>query len=106
MGCVTGALWLYDHGVTGVLRLATGWAVLSVLLFSGCCLASRRLHDLGLAGWWTALLWALFLAAWPQGPAHAVGAVLLATCVALLCATPGQRRANRFGPPLAPPPRR
>ncbi|WP_174301466.1 DUF805 domain-containing protein [Caulobacter sp. S45] len=102
LACVLGALWVYEDEVSGTPRLATGWAVLSVLLFSGCCLTSRRLHDLGRAGWWTALLWALFLAAWPplSSPARGVAGGLLGVCAALLCATPGQGRANRFGPPL------
>ena len=104
MSCVLGALTLYDRWVLGALRLVTGWAVLSVLLFSGCCLASRRLHDLGRAGWWTAGLWALFLAGWPPSaaPARQVFAALLAACAAVLCAAPGQAGPNRFGPALKP----
>lgn len=106
IGCVLAVLWLYDRWAGGGLRLATGWAVLAVLLFSGCCMTSRRLHDLGRAGWWTALLWALFLAAWPPSsvPARGVAGGLLGACAALLCAAPGQGRANRFGPPLNPGP--
>ncbi len=101
MGCVLGVLWLYDRWVGGALRLLTGWAVLAVLLFSGCCLTSRRLHDLGRAGWWTAGLWALFLVAWPPSPSvarQACAGVLLA-CGVALCVIPGQGQ-NRFGPGL------
>ena len=99
MGGVLGLLWLYARWATGGLRLLTGWAVLSVLLFSGCCLTSRRLHDLGLAGWWTGLLWGLFLAVWPLPPglAHQVCGAVLAVCGAFLCAAPGQVGPNRFG---------
>ncbi len=104
MGCVLGALWLYDRWIGGALRLLTGWAVLAVLLFSGCCLASRRLHDLGRAGWWTAGLWALFLAAGPASVAQVrqVCGVFLAMGGLVLCVAPGQGGPNRFGPPLKP----
>ena len=44
------------------------------------CLAIRRLHDRGLSGWWSLLLWA----AWP-----------------MLVLVPGQRRDNRYGIHLA-----
>ena len=104
MSCVLAFLWLYDRWVVGAARLATGWAVLAVLLFSGCCLASRRLHDLGRAGWWTAVVWALFLEARPppSTPARMIAAALLVVGTVVLCSAPGQPRANRFGPPLAP----
>ena len=100
MGGVLGTLWLYDRWVGGSPRLATGWAVLGGLLFSGCCLTSRRLHDLGRAGWWTGLLLALFLLAWPhpRGPVGGASAGLLGLAALWLCASPGQSRANRFGP--------
>ena len=102
MACVLGALWLYDRWIGGVLRLLTGWAVLAVLLFSGCCLVSRRLHDLGRAGWWTACGLGLFLVAYPgaRGEAGSVSAALLAVFALALCLTPGQASPNRFGPPL------
>ena len=100
MGSVLGVLWLYDRWAGRGLRLATGWAVLAGLLFSGCCLVSRRLHDLGRAGWWTAAALALFVPAWPQGRG-AVGdacAGVLGLLAIWLAAAPGQAAANRFGP--------
>ena len=97
-----GALWLYDRWAGGALRLATGWALLGLLLFSGCCLVSRRLHDLGWAGWWAAAVWALVLLAWPapRGGLGAIGLGLLVPAALWLCAMPGQGRPNRFGPAL------
>lgn len=102
MACVLGTLWLYDRWIGGVLRLLTGWGVLAVLLFSGCCLVSRRLHDLGRAGWWTACGLALFLIASPGAKVGmgSVGAGLLAAFALWLCLTPGQASSNRFGPPI------
>ncbi len=102
MGCVLGAVWLYDRWVGAGVRLATGWVVLAVLLFSGCCLVSRRLHDLGRAGWWAGLLWVLFLAAWPLSvlPARQLCAAVLAMCAVVLCTMPGRAGPNRFGPAL------
>ena len=95
---VLGTLWLYDRWITGWPRRLTGWAVLFVLLFSGCCLLARRLHDLGRSGWWTALYFALFLWAWPHP--RSWGAALLAALALKLCGRPGQARANRFGAAL------
>ena len=95
---VLGLLWLYDRWVTGWPRLLSGWAVLGVLLFAGCCLSSRRLHDLGRAGWWTAAYLVLFLWSWTH-PAN-WAAALLAVLLLELCLRPGQARPNRFGPAL------
>ena len=95
-----GTLWLYNRWIGGPLRLASGWAVLGGLLFSGCCLVSRRLHDLGRAGWWTGVALAVFLLAWPQarGPVGGVSAGVLGLVALWLCGAPGQPGANRFGP--------
>ena len=100
MACVLGTLWLYDRWAGGAFRLATGWAVLGGLLFSGCCLTSRRLHDLGRAGWWTGAMLALFLLAWPQarGAVGGMSAGALSLAALWLCTAPGQASANRFGP--------
>ena len=95
---VLAVLWLYDRCVGGWPRRLTGWAVLALAMFSGCCLLSRRLHDLGRAGWWTALYFVLFLWAWPHPRSWA--AALLALPALELCLRPGQARANRFGAAL------
>ena len=90
-----GLLWLYDRSVTGWPRRLTGWAVLFALLFAGCCLVTRRLHDLGRAGWWTFLYLGLFVGAWPR-PRSWLAAVL-AMLALELALRPGQARPNRFG---------
>ena len=66
-------------------------------------LTARRLHDLGLAGWWFAIPAGLvFFTAdrlsQPQTPLQwSTGAVVAALTITLLL-WPGQRRFNRFGP--------
>jgi uncharacterized membrane protein YhaH (DUF805 family) len=65
--------------------------------------SARRLHDLGLAGWWFALLAALFFIAGahldlPHGPVGWGAGGLCALLTAALLIWPGQRRFNRFGP--------
>ena len=97
---VLGLLRLYDRWIVGWPRRLTGWAVLFVLLFAGCCLASRRLHDLGRSGWWTFLYLGVFLCAWPR-PWTWLGA-LLAVMTLELTLRPGQGRPNRFGAALSP----
>ena len=96
MGTLLAALWLYDRWIGGEARLFTGWAFAAAILFSGCCLVSRRLHDLGWAGWWTALYFALFPWAWPH-PAGWAG-VAFGLLALPLCVLPGERAPNRFGP--------
>ncbi|HEX7944749.1 MAG TPA: DUF805 domain-containing protein [Phenylobacterium sp.] len=75
----------------------------------------RRLHDIGVSGWWlvAALLAEVTLApvaANPTNPAWlaALPGLLLAAGLVGLGAVPGQRSENRFGPPPAgwtgPPP--
>lgn len=83
------------------------WAWAVVVGFPGFVIwgvfTARRLHDLGLAGWWFALLAGLAVFAphdpiAPQTPlAWATGAVLAALTVILLL-WPGYPRFNRFGP--------
>jgi uncharacterized membrane protein YhaH (DUF805 family) len=104
MGAVLGALWLYGRWVEGWLRAASGWVVLPVLLFAGCCLTARRLHDMGRAGWWSAYPLALLVVAWPapRGDYRLICAAMLAVLGVWLCAMPGQARANRFGAALRP----
>jgi uncharacterized membrane protein YhaH (DUF805 family) len=97
---VLASLHLYDEAVTGWARRLTGWAVLFVLLFAGCCLVTRRLHDLGRAGWWTAVYLLLFVWSWPD--LRSWPAVVLALLCLELALRPGQARPNRFGAALRP----
>ncbi len=100
IGVVIALFWLYDQHVGGLLRTATGWLVDLLLLFSGCCALSKRLHDRGRAGWWAGLVLLAFLLSWPfpVGPVGWVAILVLAAFAIDLTILPGQKRFNRFGP--------
>lgn len=82
------SLWPLGLGALLILTAAIPETLTNILLMLGLvywtvaqyCLAIRRLHDMGLSGWWSLLLWA----AWP-----------------VLLLIPGQRRENRYGIHLA-----
>lgn len=99
-----GVFVAYEHLAGGILHLLTAWAVYAVLLFSASCVLSKRLHDRGRSGWWTALVLFSFGAFWPPPP-HGVFGILfslpLLWAAIELGARPGERGANRFGPPGA-----
>jgi uncharacterized membrane protein YhaH (DUF805 family) len=97
-GVVLALLWLYDRWVVAWPRRLTGWAVLFALLCCGACLLSRRLHDLGRAGWWGFGYVALFLWSWPH-PGGGVAFLLAALSLELIL-RPGQPAPNRFGAAL------
>jgi uncharacterized membrane protein YhaH (DUF805 family) len=90
----------FDTLVSGPLRTFTAWLVFTLLFFSACCLLAKRLHDRGRSGWWTAVVIAGFLLAWPEpeGMAGGLALVILAFAGVDLLLAPGQRTANRFGP--------
>ena len=48
--------YLYLWVTPELLQFLTGWIVYPGLLFIGCCLLSKRLHDRGRSGWWAALV--------------------------------------------------
>jgi uncharacterized membrane protein YhaH (DUF805 family) len=81
------------------------WVVYPLLLFPTACIMSKRLHDLGQAGWWGFLIvWALVVQwgtvhAWPA-PITLVGRaamIVLVSAEAYLVFVPGQPGVNRFG---------
>ena len=82
---------------------ALSWALWLLALVTACPLLSKRLHDLSLAGWWSAAPVGLVAVAVngeaPTSAAQAVAVLLAAGCVAALALWPGERRFNRFGPP-------
>lgn len=97
---VIALFWLYDQHVGGVVRTATGWLVDLLLVFSGCCALSKRLHDRGRAGWWAGLALLAFVLSWPL-PVGPIGWIAFAVLVLFaidLAVLPGQKRFNRFGP--------
>jgi uncharacterized membrane protein YhaH (DUF805 family) len=98
LGVLTAAFHL---SAAGPLERWTGWLVYAVVLFSAACVTSKRLHDLGRAGWWTFFPVFAAIAAWPQldDSLDVAWAAFVTMVVAMLCALPGEARPNRFGPP-------
>lgn len=78
------------------------WLCWPVALVVACTLTSKRLHDTGLAGWWTALLLGLILVTlWAPPGETILGSAcgwILVVALALLVAWPGDPDFNRFGP--------
>ena len=78
------------------------WALWFLALVTACTVLSKRLHDLSLAGWWSAAPVGLVAVAVngeaPTTPAQATALLVAAGCVAVLAAWPGEPRFNRFGP--------
>ncbi|MBP7704121.1 MAG: DUF805 domain-containing protein [Caulobacter sp.] len=92
---------LYEGGAADrpTLHWLTGWFVYPGLLFSACCVLSKRLHDRGRSGWLAAIVVLALIVAWPVP----VGFIDFIACVVILWAVvelgvmPGEQGANRFG---------
>ncbi|MDI7775042.1 DUF805 domain-containing protein [Asticcacaulis sp. EMRT-3] len=95
-------LAMYESLVTGPLQYMTGWIVYPVLLFSGACVLSKRLHDRGRSGWWAAVILAAFVMVWPapHGFFDFLAVLVLVWALIDLCVMPGERGDNRYGPTL------
>ena len=95
----------YEAAVPAEVQRWTGWLADLLLGFSACAVVSKRLHDRGRSGWWTALVLLAFVNAWPA-PHGGVGwlfALVLLAAAVDLALLPGQTRFNRFGPQPTPP---
>jgi uncharacterized membrane protein YhaH (DUF805 family) len=84
---------------------AWGWLVYPLLLFPTACIMSKRLHDVGRAGWWGFLIvWALVVQ-WgtfharpaPITPIGYLAIFVLVAAEAYLLCMPGEPTVNRFG---------
>ncbi len=99
-GVLLGFAVLYEAIAGYTLHWLTGWLVYPVLLFSGACVLSKRLHDRGRSGWWSLLILMALVAVWPQ-PEHfldfAFSLVILWAAVEL-GVMGGEQGANRYGP--------
>lgn len=96
---------LYEAAVGPTLHWLTGWIVYPALLFSACCVLSKRLHDRGRSGWIAAIIVLALILAWPVpvGFLDFVACLVILWAVVELGAMPGEQGANRFGPNPARP---
>lgn len=99
-GLLVVILALYESVIDGPLRWLTGWVVYPALVFSACCVLSKRLHDRGRSGWLAALVLVAIFMVWPhpQGFLDFLGVVVLGWAAVDLGLIPGEQGANRFGP--------
>ena len=96
---------LYEAAVGPTLHWLTGWIVYPALLFSACCVLSKRLHDRGRSAWIAAIIVLALILAWPVpvGFLDFVACLVILWAVVELGAMPGEQGANRFGPNPARP---
>ena len=95
---------LYEAVAGPDTKLLTFWFVYPLLLASGACVLSKRLHDRGRSGWWAALVLFAFAAEWarPFGFSGVAYILVLAWAAIELGVMQGEDGANRFGPsPMA-----
>ena len=95
---------IYEAAFGPTLHWLSGWFVYPLLLWSGACVLSKRLHDRGRSGWWAALVLFAFAAEWsrPYGVSSVVFIAILAWAAIELGVMQGEAGANRFGPsPMA-----
>lgn len=92
---------LYEATVGPTLHLLTGWFVYPALLFSGCCVLSKRLHDRGRSGWLAAIIVLALIVAWPipRGFIDFAFSLVIIWAAVELGVIAGEQGANRFGPP-------
>jgi len=96
---VVAAFEVYDRAGAWVHWL-TGWVVYPILLCAAASVLSKRLHDRGQAGWWSALpIFAYpWIRPWPEGVLAGICLGVVLWFGAALVFLPGERGFNRFGP--------
>jgi uncharacterized membrane protein YhaH (DUF805 family) len=94
-------LGVYDSTFKGALPWLS-IVVYAPLLFCGACVLSKRLHDRGRSGWWSAIILLAVAMVWPgpEGFLDFVAVLVLVWAVIDLCIMPGERGNNRYGPTL------
>lgn len=90
---------LYQHLTPLWLKWASGWAVYPMLICMASSVLSKRLHDVGRAGWWAALpiLAYPLIRPWPEGITGGVAFGIVLWFAGWLALQPGEARFNRFG---------
>lgn len=92
-------LGIYTSAFKGPMQFLTGWVVYPALFYMGACVLSKRLHDRGRSGWWSAVILLAVVIAWPVpiGVFAFFAVVVLLWAVVDLCIMPGERGDNRYG---------
>jgi uncharacterized membrane protein YhaH (DUF805 family) len=95
-----GSAALYELIVPTTVHWLTGWFIYPVLVYTGACLLSKRLHDRGRSGWLAALLLIALIAVWPipNTVFDFVFLLVVVWAVVELGLLSGEQGANRFGP--------
>ena len=78
----------------------TGVFAYPILFFSGACVLSKRLHDRGRSGWWTAVILFAFIMVWPhpEGVLVMLGVLVMIWAIVELALMPSEQGSNRYGP--------
>jgi uncharacterized membrane protein YhaH (DUF805 family) len=95
---------VYEAVAGPTMKLLTFWFVYPLLIASGACVLSKRLHDRGRSGWWAALVLLAMILIWraPNGARILLALPVIIWSVVELGILSGEQGANRFGPsPLA-----
>ena len=97
---LVGLAAVYEAVVWSGLHWLTGWFVYPALIYCGACVLSKRLHDRGRSGWWTAVILFALVAVWPRpvGFFDFLFAIVLIWAVVELGLMAGEQGSNRFGP--------
>jgi uncharacterized membrane protein YhaH (DUF805 family) len=95
----------YESIASSVTHWVTGWFVYPVLVFCGASVLSKRLHDRGRSGWWSAVILLAIMVVWPhpKGVVAYLFTLVLFWTLIDLGLMPGEQGVNRYGPnPLKP----
>ena len=90
---------LYTAVDSSTLHWATGWVVYPALIYCGVCVLSKRLHDRGRSGWFSAAIIPALIGvfSWPFNFFDFVWCLILVWAVVELFVLEGEQGANRFG---------
>jgi len=99
LGLVIIVFELYQRSGS-IARWLTGWAIYPLVICAAASVLSKRLHDVGKAGWWSALPIMAYpwIRPWPEGLWGGLCLGVVLWFAAWLSLWPGERRFNRFGP--------
>lgn len=99
IAAIAGAVAAFELYERTPWRLITGWIAYPLLMCMAASVLSKRLHDLGKAGWWSALpIFAYpLIRPWPEGILGGIAFAIVLWFAGWLALSPGEKRFNRFG---------